>query len=363
MRILVLGGTGAMGKHLVNILIEQKHDVTVTSRRQIVSSLSNIHYVRGDAHDVTFIADLLHKTRYDAVVDFMHYTTLEFSSRCDMYLSNTNHYIFLSSSRVYAKAEGCITEESPRLLDVSQDLEYLATDDYALSKARQEDILKASGRTNYTIIRPYITFSEERLQLGIFEKEDWLNRVFDTNNIVFSKDIASHYTSLTYGKDVAYAISRLVGNQLAHGQAFHIANPKSVSWEEIVHCYAKVIENKIGKTIPIVYEDNCFYLEGLTTKWCVKYSRLFDYYFDNSKVLSLVPDLVFTETLKGLQECLSIFLENPSFKYINPYPQARMDRLSNSLQSILLWKKQSDRCKYIFYRFAPLCVIRKRIHK
>lgn len=363
MHILVLGGTGAMGTHLVDFLKDLQHDVTITSRKQIVSSISNVQYVRGNAHDITFITDLLNKNKYDVIVDFMYYSTPEFSKKCELFLSNTSHYIFLSSSRVYSKIDGYITEESPRLLDVSNDMEYLATDDYALSKARQEDILKASGKLNYTIIRPYITFSEERLQLGIFEKEDWLNRVFSTGNIVFSKDISSHYTSLTYGKDVAFAISRIVGNKLAYGEIFHIANHNSVSWNDVAQCYAKVLETKIGHAIPIIYEDNCFYLEGTTTKWSIMYSRLFDYHFDNSKILSFVPDLVFTDTLKGLKDCLSLFLESPSFKYINPYPQARMDRLSNSIQSIFLWKNFSDKCKYIFYRFAPLGIVRKRIHK
>ena len=57
-----------------------------------------------------------------------------------------------------------------------KDEEYLKTDEYALSKARQEDILHRSGKNNWTVIRPYITYSEIRLQLGVLEKELWLYR-------------------------------------------------------------------------------------------------------------------------------------------------------------------------------------------
>lgn len=363
MQILILGGTGAMGKHLVNILRESKHNITVTSRKTFISNIRNVNYIVGDAHDDSFLISLFKNTKYDAIIDFMHYSTIEFKARHNLLLSNTSHYFFLSSSRVYAESQTPITEESPRLLDIIQDREYLATDDYALSKARQEDILKDSGKNNYTIIRPYITFSEERLQLGIFEKEDWLNRALNNKNIVFSKDIAFHYTSLTYGRDVAYGIAKLIGNKNAFGETFHIANSNSILWNDIALCYSRVLKNMTNKITDIIYENSCFYLEGITTKWSVKYSRLFDYRFDNSKILSFVPDLTFTDTLDGLEKCLISFLNNPHFKRINPYPQARMDRLSHSFQSITTWNDVSDVCKYLFYRFAPLKIIRKRLAK
>lgn len=52
----------------------------------------------------------------------------------------------------------------------------LSIDEYAITKAHQENLLINSKNKNWTIIRPYITYSEQRLQLGTFEKEDWLYR-------------------------------------------------------------------------------------------------------------------------------------------------------------------------------------------
>ena len=75
-----------------------------------------------------------------------------------------------------------------RLLDVSHDSIYLKTDEYALAKARQEDILRKSGKNNWTIIRPYITYSESRLQLGVLEKEAWLYRALKGFQEMFWKN-------------------------------------------------------------------------------------------------------------------------------------------------------------------------------
>ena len=85
----------------------------------------------------------------------------------------------------YANENGRITEKSKRLLDVCTDEEYLKTDEYALTKVRQENILLSSGKKNWTIIRPYITYNVERLQLGVYEKENWLYRALHGRSIVF----------------------------------------------------------------------------------------------------------------------------------------------------------------------------------
>lgn len=161
--ILLLGGTGAMGNHLVQILNDGKHDVFVTSRSQRQNRLG-VTYIQGNAHDDNFLDQVLNMKRWDVIVDFMIYNTSEFACRVNLLLDACKQYVFLSSSRVYADSKEPITEQSPRLLDVCKDEEYLKTDEYALSKAREENVLFNSEYKNWTIIRPYITYSEIRLQ-------------------------------------------------------------------------------------------------------------------------------------------------------------------------------------------------------
>lgn len=197
LKILLLGGTGAMGVHLSKILNNQGEDVYVTTRRERKGM--GITYIQGNAHENAFLSDILQKYHFDVLIDFMIYNTSEFADRVDLLLSSVGQYIFLSSSRVYADSQTPITENSPRLLDVYKEEEYLKTDEYALSKARQEDILHRSGKNNWTVIRPYITYSEIRLQLGVLEKELWLYRALNGRTIVFSKDIAEKVLRLHMG--------------------------------------------------------------------------------------------------------------------------------------------------------------------
>jgi hypothetical protein len=92
----------------------------------------------------------------------------EFSERYEMMLSNTSNHIFLSPYRVYANSTP-IREDSPCFLDVSDDKEFIATEDYALFKARQEDILKASNFDSLKIVRPAITYSKFKYKLVFLE--------------------------------------------------------------------------------------------------------------------------------------------------------------------------------------------------
>ena len=158
MRILILGGTGAMGVSLVQILAQNPLNEIYVTSRSTRTSTGNVNYIKGNAHDISFVKMLLDKRDYDAIVDFMVYSPKEFADRAKIFLLATKQYVFLSSSRVYADAgQKRIKEGNSRLLDVCRDEVYLATNEYALAKAREENILFDGNYKNWTIIRPYIT--------------------------------------------------------------------------------------------------------------------------------------------------------------------------------------------------------------
>ena len=361
MKILVLGGTGAMGVDLVKILGECGEDVTVTSRAGRKSEFSNVEYVKGDAHDTAFLELLLAK-KYDAIVDFMSYETEEFGERYQLFLNVTGQYIFLSSSRVYADSKTPITEESPRLLDAVDDRVYLQTDEYALTKARQENMLATSGKENWTIVRPYITYSNERLQLGIYEKELWLYRILHGQTVIFPKDMAEHITTLTFGKDVARGIAALVGNQQAHGQTVHITTNETIRWGDVIELYQKVFLDVIGKQMKVKYIDSAQQLRNdLFNQYQIKYDRMLDRKFDNSKIVRLAENnLSFVSPKEGLEKCLRVFLRNPSFRYLTSTKiTAWMDMMAKEktpLKDFSDWKK---RAKYIVGRYTPYFKIKR----
>lgn len=349
MEILILGGTGAMGVPLVEILKREGHKLYVTSRKKM-TSWDNLHYIQGNAKDPAFFASLLNR-KYDVIIDFMVYGTDELEKRLPELLSHTDQYCFFSSSRVYAESKQPITEDSSRLLDICTDQEYLHTDEYALAKAREEDLIRKSNEKNWTIIRPYITYNDYRLQLGVYEKESWLYRALQGRTIVLPKDIADRKTSLTYGPDVAAAIKNLIGNEKAYGQAFHVVNTESLTWGEILDIYLDIIEKETAKRPKVKIIDNSLALQKVWNPWQIKYDRMYDRIFDSSKIQEVCGVYHYKDIKSGLNECLGNFLTNPKWLSFNWRYEAWADKGTGEHTSIGKIKGLKSKARYIKWRY------------
>jgi nucleoside-diphosphate-sugar epimerase len=353
-KVLVLGGTGAMGAHLVHLLANNGINTVVTSRKARQSE-ENVRYIQGNAHDIEFLKEVL-REHWDVVINFMIYTTEIFKERVDLLLNATDQYIFLSSARVYGNDEPVISEASPRLLESSHDKEFLATDEYALAKARQEDVLRNSGRKNWTIIRPYITYSENRLQLGVLEKEMWLYRALHGKTIVFSSDICEKLTTLTYGLDVASGIAAIIGKPEALGETFHITVDKSKAktWAEILDVYLAVLEKHLGHRPKVMLQnmDKFLELRPGNTKYQVLYDRLFNRVFDISKISHYIDTDSFIKPEIGLVNCLEAFLKNPQFKDIDWGLMAKMDRQAGESTSLIKISGIKQKAKYLIFKLG-----------
>ena len=349
MEILVLGGTGAMGVPLVEMLSEQKHQVYVTTRSEKPNE-GNVVYLHGNAKNDAFFSQLM-KRNYDVIVDFMVYSTNEFRNRVQTFLDHTDHYFFFSSARCYADSEVPITEKSSRLVDVCQNEEYLALDEYGMAKGRQENLLFQSGKQNWTIIRPYITYNSYRLQLGVYEKEDWLRRALSGKTVVFPKDIAEKTTSMTFGPELVGALVKLIGNPKALGQAFHITTAESHTWNEILQLYCRVIKVRTGKAPKILMPDDSSGLQTAWNKWQIKYDRLFNRTFDNTKIESVIGKYPYHPTFEGLEECLTAFIENPRWLGVNVKYEAWCDRQAKEFTTLKLFPGMKNKLKYLRYRF------------
>jgi nucleoside-diphosphate-sugar epimerase len=348
MKVLILGGTGAMGIYLSKLLSQQGFKVSVTSRRKL-NSASGINYITGDAKDNVFLKSLLN-SHWDCVVDFMAYSTTAFQDRLPLLLGNTNQYIYLSSARVYANSDKPLTENSPRLLDSCKDVEYLQTDEYALAKARQENLLIESGYKNWTIIRPYITYADERLQLGVLEKEAWLFRALQERTIVFPSEFFDKVTTMTHGIDVARAILALIGNEKSFGESYHITSDHTRSWENIIKIYEKIIFklNRLNLNLRYVDIDTFIHVNG--GNYQVKNDRLYDRVFDNSKIASFFPIESCISPEDGLEGCMSRFLKEPNFLELNGRNEGRKDKLVGEFTNLKYFNSYREKVLYLLNR-------------
>lgn len=328
-KALILGGTGAMGVYLVPELASMGYNVQVVSLDDVVSYNPRISYAKANSKDIDYLKELL-KNKYDVIVDFMLYSTVEFKERYDILCQNTDHYIFLSSYRVYDGSDVPITENTPRLLDVSKDKDFLATEDYSLYKARQEDILQESKYDNWTIVRPAITYSKFRYQLVTLEARDLIARALKGLTVVLPREALSVQATMSWAGDVAKLFSHLCLNSAAFRECYTLATAEHHTWGEIAEYYKEIIGLKY------VTADTEDYLKirggAPVARYQLAYDRLFERIVDNSKVLRVtgLKQEDFMLLRSGLEKELSALPKDTVFGK----PDATWDRMDAYVKSL-----------------------------
>ena len=134
-KVLVLGATGAMGQYLVPRLAAMGYRVDGVSIDDKADNIPNVNYIKANAKDRAVLQQLLANS-YDGIVDFMIYNSGELPYFLPLLPEHTDHYIYLSSYRVYDNKEHPVRETSPRLIDSSDDLLLRNSDDYSIYNAQ-----------------------------------------------------------------------------------------------------------------------------------------------------------------------------------------------------------------------------------
>ena len=288
-KILLLGGTGAMGTYLAPKLAKTGYNVDVVSLDDVVSDNPQINYIKMNALDNAPVFELL-KNEYNAIVDFLIYANPRktFNERMNMFLKNTEHYLYFSTYRIYANEDKLITENSPRLLDVSKDKEFLqeAADEYSLYKATGEDMFFESEYKNWSIIRPAITYSKFRFQLTILEAPVVIHRMVNNKKILLPQEAMNKQATMSWAGDAAEMLARIILNKDAFGEAYTLATAEHHSWKEIADYYAQIGGLKYETIDAETFIDVCF-AGSKFARWQLRYDRMFDRVIDNSKILNI----------------------------------------------------------------------------
>lgn len=292
-KVLVLGATGAMGQYLAPRLAEMGYLVDGVSLDAAISTHKNLKYIQANTK-AEGVLDSLLANNYDCIVDFMIYDRDTFADWAPKLLGATDHYIYLSSYRVYANEEVPIKETSPLLNDILPESEIQrGYNDYCLYKARGEKIVRAWGKKNWTIIRPAITYSFGRYQLTTLEAHEVINRTRAGKTILLPDGAMPIQATMSWAGDVAQMIAAIVCNEKALGETYTVSTAEHHTWQEIADYYKELIGLKY-EIIPT--EEYIDVWAGPKTpentgrvhaEWQLYFDRCFTRIIDNSKILEL----------------------------------------------------------------------------
>lgn len=234
MRILVIGGTLFIGKHLVPALTKAGHDVTVLHRKPTHDFGKKVVNLKADRNDLEQMNAALCGKSFDVVFDNAYdwergtpADAVEGAAR--ILNGNVGRYIFMSSVAAYG--DGLNHHEGDALAADSH------PDRYIRNKAQSERALfrlhQRFGTPVVTIRPPYIYGPGN----PIYREQFFWDRLRDKRPLILPGD-GRRLMQFVYVKDVVAACLRLMDAPNVHGHAFNIANPRPLTQAEVVESFA-----------------------------------------------------------------------------------------------------------------------------
>lgn len=323
MKILFIGGTGILSTDIVKLCIKKGHEVYIINRGHNNKELEqNVKFIIVDINKSEEVKKKVSGMYFDVVIDFLSYTESQLRSKLQIFNNNCSQYIFISSATVYRK-----TKKGEKITETTEANN--AEWEYSLDKIKCEETLRNNYKEceqKYTIIRPYVTYSEKRIPYAIIPFQNWTlaNRILNNKPIVLW-DGGKATCTLTQTKDFAVGIVGLFLKEEAYGQAFHITSDNTLTWKEATQC----IENALNKKAIIVEIPSEYIIEKMPEyKGVLRSDKGIDREFDNSKIKSVVPE--FDAKIKfedGIKETVEYYKNNLSKQTIDYLWDGRIDNL------------------------------------
>ncbi|MDJ0812656.1 MAG: NAD-dependent epimerase/dehydratase family protein [Woeseiaceae bacterium] len=153
LEILVLGGTGFIGPHMVREALRRGHSVTLFNRGRTNNTLfPDLETIKGDRDNGL---DGLQGRQWDVVIDNSGYVPRHVRDSAKLLAPKVSHYLFVSTVSVYASFTSDIEEDSPLATIADETVEQVTNETYGALKALCEQaVTEEMGAERTTVLRP-----------------------------------------------------------------------------------------------------------------------------------------------------------------------------------------------------------------
>ena len=225
-KILVLGGSGFVGRHVCEALSRQGHRITVPTRRlpaRSVQMFPGAEVVRADLHDPEQLTSLVRG--HDAVVNLVAILHGNETAFDHVHVQLMRHLV-----------AACNKESVHRLVHISA----LGADEHAASmyqrsKARGEKVLQAAVQTanlELTVLRPSVIFGADDKFINVFAK---LQKVFPVMPLA---GVATRFQPV-WVQDVARAVVYCLSHRATVGKTFELCGSEIFTLQQLVEIAGK----------------------------------------------------------------------------------------------------------------------------
>lgn len=153
LRILILGGTGFIGPHMVREALVRGHEVSLFNRGKTDDEIfPDLTTFIGDRNGKL---DALKGGKWDAVIDNSGYVPRHVADSARLLAGAASHYLFISSISVYESFAIANDEDSPLATMPDESVEEVTGETYGPMKALCEQRARDEfGNDRVTVLRP-----------------------------------------------------------------------------------------------------------------------------------------------------------------------------------------------------------------
>lgn len=152
MKILVIGGTIFVGRHIVEAALKAGHEVALFNRGTDSDLFANVERITGDRFEPL---DKLTGRSWDVVIDTSAYVPRAVRNSCEALRNSCESYVFISTGSVYKdKSKPGISEDNEILIPKDPDALEYTDDTYGELKAGCEVVVQETFGKRSLIIRP-----------------------------------------------------------------------------------------------------------------------------------------------------------------------------------------------------------------
>lgn len=358
--VLLIGGTGTLSYAVLQEALKKGYNVTIFNRgKERVNLPDGVKTVLGDFYDTGSLT-MVANNKFDIIVDFLSRKPSDIDRVYPIFRNICKQYVFISTACVYRR----IKEDLPIKEDSIKPNKNWS---YNTEKYECEQRLRSlaqNASSYFTIIRPYITYNERRIPLGITPNYEYHRTIIERlkankpwfvwHNIDGSG--FSPLSTVTFAADFAIGTVGLFMNKKAFNEDFHITSNYVYSQKEILSLLCrklKVSLNYVDFTTEELYQLLPVYKDMLLG------DRALDAIFDNSKIHDAVPELAFNTSLdEGLDKIISYWDRQETFLYDYRF-DALLDKAieKKGLKYSYIGYPNStkkDRIIYLCYKRLPL---------
>lgn len=251
MRVLVIGGTGTVGRGVVPVLREDGHEVTVYARGTTPNPFGNsVTLLQGDRFDHGSFVDDVRDRDVEAVIDLACFSADD--ARSDLRaFEHVEHLIFVSSTAIF---EGPLpfvpADESPAPN---------ARHPYGRGKIEAEAVFREAHESSgfpMTVVRPSHVLGPGKpllRQLGL--SGNWIARILADKPVLVTCG-GQTYANHCRARDAGRGLAGLLGREETVGETYNMNGP-AMTWSD----YHDRVGEMLDRTVRQVDAPAKFVLE------------------------------------------------------------------------------------------------------